>query len=160
MNAAGHDITAIYMSGGQAKNAMLMQLFANTCSMPVVLPKSGGDAVVLGSAMLGRFAHRAGERVPVPLATLAGFLCAAPLQSRAPFMAVRGPRLFFRNQHRLVDCGGPMLMVSAMRRLRCAGLKQLLMLLVSLDTVIQLSPSPRLGCTKITLTLIQKMIVF
>ena len=61
MNAAGHDITAIYMSGGQAKNAMLMQLFANTCNMPVVLPKNGGDAVVLGSAMLGRFAHRAGE---------------------------------------------------------------------------------------------------
>lgn len=61
MNSAGHDITAIYMSGGQAKNAMLMQLFANTCSMPVILPKSGGDAVVLGSAMLGRFAHRAGE---------------------------------------------------------------------------------------------------
>ena len=66
-------------------------------------------------------AHRAGERVPVPLATLAGFLCAAPLQSRAPFMAVRGPRLFFRNQHRLVDCGGPMLMVSAMRRSSVRG---------------------------------------
>ncbi|KAH9843764.1 uncharacterized protein C8Q71DRAFT_729989 [Rhodofomes roseus] len=61
MNAAGHDITAIYMSGGQAKNAMLMQLFANTCNMPVVLPKSGGDAVVLGSAMLGRFANSVGE---------------------------------------------------------------------------------------------------
>ena len=61
MNRSGHEIRALYMSGGQAKNAMLMQLFANTCSMPVVLPKSGGDAVVLGSAMLGRFAHRAGE---------------------------------------------------------------------------------------------------
>ena len=61
MNRSGHEIRALYMSGGQAKNAMLMQLFANTCNMPVVLPKSGGDAVVLGSAMLGRFAHRAGE---------------------------------------------------------------------------------------------------
>ncbi|OBZ71867.1 hypothetical protein A0H81_08080 [Grifola frondosa] len=30
MNAKGHAIRAIYMSGGQAKNKMLMQLFANT----------------------------------------------------------------------------------------------------------------------------------
>ncbi|GBE79116.1 Uncharacterized sugar kinase [Sparassis crispa] len=56
MNAKGHKITSIYMSGGQAKNLMLMQLFANTCSMPVVLPQSSGAAVVLGAAMLGRFA--------------------------------------------------------------------------------------------------------
>ena len=56
MNAKGHAIQSIYMSGGQAKNAMLMQLFANTCSMPVVLPQSSGAAVVLGAAMLGRFA--------------------------------------------------------------------------------------------------------
>ena len=56
MNAKGHEITSIYMSGGQAKNIPLMQLFANTCGMPVVLPKSSGAAVVLGAAMLGRFA--------------------------------------------------------------------------------------------------------
>jgi ribulose kinase len=56
MNAKGHAIRAIYMSGGQAKNAALMQLFADTCGMPVVLPKSSGAAVVLGAAMLGRFA--------------------------------------------------------------------------------------------------------
>ena len=59
MNDKGHAITSIYMSGGQAKNAMLMQLFANTCSMPVVLPQSSGAAVVLGAAMLGRFAAEA-----------------------------------------------------------------------------------------------------
>ena len=59
MNAKGHAIQSIYMSGGQAKNAMLMQLFANTCSMPVVLPQSSGAAVVLGAAMLGRFAAEA-----------------------------------------------------------------------------------------------------
>ena len=40
------------------------------------------------------------------------FLCPPPLCAYAPCMAVRGPRLFFRNQHRLVDCGGPMLLVS------------------------------------------------
>ena len=56
MNAKGHAVRAIYMSGGQAKNLPLMQLFANVCDMPVVLPKSSSAAVVLGAAMLGRFA--------------------------------------------------------------------------------------------------------
>ncbi|KAI0922037.1 hypothetical protein AcW1_004143 [Taiwanofungus camphoratus] len=60
MNASGHAISSIYMSGGQAKNTALMQLFADTCSMPVVLPQSSGAAVVLGAAMLGRFAAEAG----------------------------------------------------------------------------------------------------
>ncbi|TFK56219.1 Pentulose kinase [Heliocybe sulcata] len=56
MNAKGHSITAIYMSGSQAKNAPLMQLLADVCKMPVVIPANAGIAVVLGSAMLGRFA--------------------------------------------------------------------------------------------------------
>ena len=67
MNTAGHDITSIYLSGGQAKNRRLMQLFADVCGMPVVLPGrkdikgggglgDGGDAVGRGAAMLGRFA--------------------------------------------------------------------------------------------------------
>ena len=56
MNAKGHTIRSIYMSGGQAKNIALMQLFADTCDMPVVLPENTGAAVVLGAAMLGRFA--------------------------------------------------------------------------------------------------------
>jgi len=47
------------MSGGQAKNAALMQLFANTCDIPVVVPHDSGTAVVLGAAMLGRFAGEA-----------------------------------------------------------------------------------------------------
>ena len=59
MNDKGHAITSIYMSGGQAKNAMLMQLFADTCNIPVVLPQNSGAAVVLGAAMLGRFAAEA-----------------------------------------------------------------------------------------------------
>lgn len=50
------------MSGGQAKNVELMQLFANVCSIPVVLPVDSGGAVVLGAAMLGRFAAEAGPR--------------------------------------------------------------------------------------------------
>ena len=59
MNDKGHAIDSIYMSGGQAKNIPLMQLFANTCNMPVILPNNSGAAVVLGSAMLGRFASEA-----------------------------------------------------------------------------------------------------
>ncbi|KAG6820228.1 hypothetical protein H0H93_003730 [Arthromyces matolae] len=56
MNAKGHQISAIYMSGGQVKNLPLMKLIANTCSMPVILPSEHSGAVVLGAAMLGRFA--------------------------------------------------------------------------------------------------------
>ncbi|CCM03980.1 uncharacterized protein FIBRA_06136 [Fibroporia radiculosa] len=62
MNAQGHEITAIYMSGGQAKNTALMRLFANTCGMPVVLPDNSGAAVVLGAAMLGRVAAEVQKR--------------------------------------------------------------------------------------------------
>ena len=57
MNKSGHSINTLYLSGGQAKNAKLMQLLADTLHMDVVLPYSGGDAVTLGSAMLGRFAY-------------------------------------------------------------------------------------------------------
>ncbi|KAG1759972.1 carbohydrate kinase [Suillus occidentalis] len=56
LNTAGHHITSLYMSGGQAKNVVMMQLFADTCNIPVVLPKSHSEAVVLGAAMLGRIA--------------------------------------------------------------------------------------------------------
>lgn len=56
MNAAGHDINSLYLSGGQARNAVLMQLFADTCRVPIVLPASHSEAVVLGAAMLGRIA--------------------------------------------------------------------------------------------------------
>ncbi|KAH0839566.1 hypothetical protein J3R83DRAFT_455 [Lanmaoa asiatica] len=56
MNTAGHDINSLYLSGGQARNTVLMQLFADVCSVPVVLPASYSEAVVLGAAMLGRIA--------------------------------------------------------------------------------------------------------
>jgi ribulose kinase len=62
MNSKGHDITSIYMSGGQAKNTALMQLFANTCNLSVVLPFEHTGAVVLGAAMLGRFAAEVGSK--------------------------------------------------------------------------------------------------
>ena len=56
--------------------------------------------------------RREGDRSPVPLEVLEGLMCPPPLRSSTPYMAVRGQRLFFRNQHRLVDCGGPLLLVS------------------------------------------------
>lgn len=62
MNGKGHEIRTIFVSGGQSKNIALMQLFANTCNMPVVIPHSSSTAVVTGAAMLGRFAAEASER--------------------------------------------------------------------------------------------------
>ncbi|CEL54104.1 putative sugar kinase YDR109C OS=Saccharomyces cerevisiae (strain ATCC 204508 / S288c) GN=YDR109C PE=1 SV=1 [Rhizoctonia solani AG-1 IB] len=56
MNARGHTVRSIFMSGGQAANIKLMQLFADTIGVPVILPQSHSAAVVLGAAMLGRFA--------------------------------------------------------------------------------------------------------
>ena len=62
MNSKGHDIRSIFLSGGQSKNVGLMQLLANTCNMPVVIPQPSSVAVVSGAAMLGRLAAEAGER--------------------------------------------------------------------------------------------------
>jgi len=56
MNSRGHAITEIYMSGGLAKNTLLMQLIANVCSLPVILPSSNSMSVILGSAILARCA--------------------------------------------------------------------------------------------------------
>lgn len=56
MRTHGHDIRSMYISGGQAKNLPLMQLFADVCEVPVVLPNNHTASVVLGSAMLGKFA--------------------------------------------------------------------------------------------------------
>ena len=62
MNDKGHEIRSIFVSGGQSKNVSLMQLVANTCNMPVVIPHSTSTAVVTGAAMLGRFAGDASKR--------------------------------------------------------------------------------------------------
>ncbi|KAI3604828.1 ribitol kinase [Moniliophthora roreri] len=56
LNASGHSINTIYVSGGQAKNPLMMQLLADTCYMPVILPYDHTNTVVLGAAVLARFA--------------------------------------------------------------------------------------------------------
>lgn len=62
LNSRGHTISSIYMSGGQAKNIKLMQLFADVCDMPVVLPQDPSAAVDRGAAILGRFAAEGGGK--------------------------------------------------------------------------------------------------
>ncbi|KAK4698513.1 D-ribulokinase, partial [Phenoliferia sp. Uapishka_3] len=57
MNANGHDIKCIFMSGGLVKNTFLMSLIADICNIPVQLPYSHSASVVLGSAMLGAAAY-------------------------------------------------------------------------------------------------------
>lgn len=61
MNEKGHKIDSIYMSGSQAKNLPLMNLLATVLDMPIILPAHASAAVVLGSAMLGRFAYEAAQ---------------------------------------------------------------------------------------------------
>lgn len=57
LNSSGHSIKRLYMSGGQVKNAVFMQLMADACGIEVQLPYSHSASVVAGSAILGRFAH-------------------------------------------------------------------------------------------------------
>lgn len=53
MNAAGHDIRVIFISGGQSKNSILMTLIADATGMPIVQSRYVNETVVLGAAMLG-----------------------------------------------------------------------------------------------------------
>ena len=62
-NSAG-SIQAIYVSGGQAvSGGVMVQLMADACGVPVVLPDHdlGPSPVVLGAAMLGRYAAEMSE---------------------------------------------------------------------------------------------------
>jgi len=62
LNGAGHQITNIFMSGGQCKNDLLMHLIADATQLPVAIPKYIQDAVVLGAAMLGAKAATVNEQ--------------------------------------------------------------------------------------------------
>ncbi|EON67794.1 hypothetical protein W97_07049 [Coniosporium apollinis CBS 100218] len=53
MNKSGHVISSIFMSGSQCQNAILMDLIAAACDMPVLIPRYVHAAVVHGAAMLG-----------------------------------------------------------------------------------------------------------
>lgn len=53
MTDAGHKISALYVSGGQCRNNVLMNLLANATGYPVVIPRYIDSAVVFGAAILG-----------------------------------------------------------------------------------------------------------
>lgn len=56
MQKAGHDIKAIFMSGGQCRNGLLMRLLADCTGLPIVIPRYIDASVVFGTAMLGAVA--------------------------------------------------------------------------------------------------------
>ncbi|KAL3442843.1 FGGY family of carbohydrate kinase [Aspergillus insuetus] len=53
MNASGHTIRSIFMSGSQCQNEILVHLIASACRMPVVIPHYVTAAVCHGAAILG-----------------------------------------------------------------------------------------------------------
>ncbi|KAK9477114.1 hypothetical protein V1514DRAFT_334900 [Lipomyces japonicus] len=62
LNTAGHQITSIFLSGGQCRNNVLTSLMATCTGMPVVIPRYIDAAVVLGAAMLGAKAGSADDQ--------------------------------------------------------------------------------------------------
>ncbi|CAK7265159.1 hypothetical protein SEPCBS119000_001370 [Sporothrix epigloea] len=60
MNAAGHCLRSVFMSGSQCRNDLLVSLIATVCNLPVVLPRYDNAAVVHGAAMLGAKAASGG----------------------------------------------------------------------------------------------------
>lgn len=56
MCTSGHDLSAIFMSGGQCRNGLLMRLLADCTGLPIVIPRYIDAAVVFGSALLGAVA--------------------------------------------------------------------------------------------------------
>jgi FGGY-family pentulose kinase len=56
MEESGHNIKAIFMSGGQCRNGLLMRLLADCTGLPIVIPRYIDASVVFGTAMLGAVA--------------------------------------------------------------------------------------------------------
>lgn len=56
MEKSGHSIKAIFMSGGQCRNGLLMRLLADCTGLPIVIPRYIDASVVFGTAMLGAVA--------------------------------------------------------------------------------------------------------
>lgn len=56
MCVSGHHLSAIFMSGGQCRNGLLMRLLADCTGLPIVIPRYIDAAVVFGSALLGAVA--------------------------------------------------------------------------------------------------------
>lgn len=61
MVKAGHTIKTIYLSGGQCRNKLLVQLLADATQCPVIIPKYIDAAVVFGTAILAAQAASPGK---------------------------------------------------------------------------------------------------
>ena len=69
MEESGYKIQAIFMSGGQCRNGLLMRLLADCTGLPIVIPRYIDASVVFGAAMLGAVAAEdavANEGLPEP----------------------------------------------------------------------------------------------
>lgn len=62
MQESGHNIKAIFMSGGQCRNGLLMRLLADCTGLPIVIPRYIDASVVFGTAMLGAVAAEDGMK--------------------------------------------------------------------------------------------------
>ncbi|CCH41529.1 hypothetical protein BN7_1070 [Wickerhamomyces ciferrii] len=58
MRKSGHDLTSIFMSGGQCRNGLLMRLLADCTGLPIIIPRYIDAAVVFGAALLGAVAAK------------------------------------------------------------------------------------------------------
>ncbi|KAH3901909.1 related to putative phosphotransferase [Saccharomycodes ludwigii] len=58
MCESGHDLRAIFLSGGQCRNGLLMRLLADCTGLPIIIPRYIDAAVVFGSALLGAVASK------------------------------------------------------------------------------------------------------
>lgn len=59
MEKLGHDISYVFMLGGQCRNGLLMRLLADCTGKPVIIPRYIDAAVVFGLAILGAVAAEA-----------------------------------------------------------------------------------------------------
>ncbi|SCU87279.1 LAFA_0E05776g1_1 [Lachancea sp. 'fantastica'] len=62
MTTSGHDLSTIFMSGGQCRNGLLMRLLADCTGLPIVIPRYIDAAVVFGSALLGAVASESFDK--------------------------------------------------------------------------------------------------
>lgn len=56
MTESGHQLSCIFLSGGQCRNGLLMRLLADCTGLPIVIPRYIDASVVFGAALLGAVA--------------------------------------------------------------------------------------------------------
>lgn len=87
MEDSGHQIKAIFMSGGQCRNGLLMRLLADCTGLPIVIPRYIDASVVFGTAMLGAVA--ADDAIQALNCKLNPSLCSPRLLKNSKFEDLR-----------------------------------------------------------------------